>query len=59
MKCLKQNNLGAEEIIVYERKYWEGQRMQMKAGLDSVPQTSSSFTPASNTQTIASITYVS
>lgn len=33
-KCLKQSNLGAEEIIICKRKYWEGQGMQMKAGQD-------------------------
>lgn len=36
MKCLNLNNLGAEEIIMYERKYWEGQECKWKqAKIDS------------------------
>lgn len=53
MKCLKQNNLGAEEIIIYERKYWEGQECKWRqAKIDSVPQNNSLFTAPSNTQTV-------
>jgi len=52
-EVLKANNLGTEEIIIYEREYGKERECKCRQTKpDSVPLNNSSFAPPSNTQIV-------